>query len=83
MNIFSFYKGWLAIPLLLGICLCDFPAHAAKINPSADTTVPKNFIAQQQVQVSGTITDGTNPLAGVSISVKGKATAGTISDFNG
>jgi len=83
MNIFSFYKGWPAIPLILGICLCHFPAHAATIYTSADTTVPKNFIAQQQVQVSGTITDSTNPLAGVSISVKGKATAGTISDFNG
>ena len=83
MNIFSFYKGWPAIPLLLGISLCDFPAHAATINPSAFATVTKKIIPQQQVQVSGTITNGTNPLAGVTISVKGKATAGTISDFYG
>ncbi|MES2804100.1 MAG: carboxypeptidase-like regulatory domain-containing protein [Bacteroidota bacterium] len=37
----------------------------------------------QEIQISGTITDGTSPLPGVTISIKGKAAAGTISDFDG
>lgn len=83
MNIFSYYKGWPAIPLLLGICLCYFPTRASTISPSTIFSVTKNVIAQQQVPVSGTVTDGTNPLPGVTISIKGKATVGTISDLNG
>lgn len=41
---------------------------------------PHSFIQQHQIQ--GTVTDGINPLAGVSISIKGKSNA-TLTDYNG
>ncbi|MET3018330.1 SusC/RagA family TonB-linked outer membrane protein [Flavobacterium hydatis] len=37
----------------------------------------------QQNLVHGTITDGTNPLPGVTIALKNKTNSGTISDYNG
>lgn len=78
MKKISFYKGRLAFwyLIIIGFSLSYTPAQASKI-------LRQNQYQQQQNQISGTITDGTNPLPGVTISIKGKATSGTISDFNG
>ncbi|RKS92668.1 TonB-linked SusC/RagA family outer membrane protein [Flavobacterium limicola] len=78
MKKISFYKGRLAFwyLIIIGFSLSYTPAQASKI-------LRQNQYQQQQNQISGTITDGTNPLPGVTISIKGKATTGTISDFNG
>jgi TonB-linked SusC/RagA family outer membrane protein len=74
----SFYKGRIAFWYLIifGFSLSYTPVQANKLlrQPQSST---------QQYQISGTITDGTNPLPGVTVSIKGKATTGTISDFNG
>lgn len=40
------------------------------------------FAVTQQHQIQGTVTDGGNPLAGVSISIKGKSNA-TVTDYSG
>ena len=77
MNKFSFYKGGSAFwyLILFGLSLSYTPAPAK-------TVLRQNQSLPQQNQISGTITDGTGPLPGVTISIKGKPTA-TISDFNG
>lgn len=78
MKKYSFYKGgsafWFLI--IIGFTLSYTPASANKV------LRPLHNIRQQS-QISGTITDGVNPLAGVTVSIKGKASTGTISDFNG
>ena len=78
MKKISFYKGRLAFwyLIIIGFSLSYTPAQASKI-------LRQNQSQRQQIQVSGTITDGTNPLPGVTISIKGKATTASISDFNG
>ena len=48
----------------------------------AKNKLRKSLSITQQQQIQGTITDGTNPLAGVSISIKGKSNA-TVTDYNG
>ncbi|MDI1306366.1 MAG: TonB-dependent receptor plug domain-containing protein, partial [bacterium] len=77
MNKFSFYKGGSAFwyLILFGLSLSYTPAPAK-------TVLRQLQSVQQQTQISGTITDGTSPLQGVTISIKGKPTV-TISDFNG
>ena len=74
----SFYKGGSAFWYLIifGFSLSYTPASANKV------LRPMHYLLQQS-QISGTITDGVNPLAGVTVSIKGKATTATISDFNG
>jgi TonB-linked SusC/RagA family outer membrane protein len=78
MKKISFYKGRLAFwyLIIIGFSLSYTPTLANKI-------LRQNQYQRQQIQVSGTITDGTSPLPGVTIAIKGKATTGTISDFNG
>lgn len=78
MKKISFYKGGLAFLylIIIGFSLSYTPASANKVLRPMQSL-------RQQSQISGIITDGTNPLPGVTISIKGKATAGTISDFNG
>ncbi|MFV5688921.1 SusC/RagA family TonB-linked outer membrane protein [Flavobacterium sp. ZT3R25] len=78
MNKFSFYKGGSAFwyLILFGFSLSYTPALAHKL------LRPMQSVWQQS-QISGTITDGTSPVAGVTISIKGSASSGTISDFNG
>jgi TonB-linked SusC/RagA family outer membrane protein len=78
MKKFSFYKGLGALwyPLIFSFYLCCTPALA-------NNRLRQNQSLPQQNQISGTITDGTSPLPGVTISIKGKATTGTISDFDG
>jgi TonB-linked SusC/RagA family outer membrane protein len=77
MNKFSFYKGGSAFwyLILFGFSLSYTPAPAK-------TVLRQMQSLPQQNQISGTITDSTSPLVGVTISIKGKPTA-AISDFNG
>ncbi|MFV8326860.1 SusC/RagA family TonB-linked outer membrane protein [Flavobacterium sp. ZS1P14] len=77
MKIISLNKGGSAFwyLILFGLSLSYTPAPAK-------TVLRQMQSLPQQSQISGTITDGTNPLPGVTISIKGKPTA-TISDFNG
>ena len=78
MNKFSFYKGrsafWYLI--IIGFLLSCAPVQAYN-NLRQMQSLP------QEIQINGTITDGTSPLPGVTISIKGKSTVGTISDFEG
>jgi TonB-linked SusC/RagA family outer membrane protein len=78
MKNISFYKGGSAFwyLILFGLSLSYTPAPAK-------TVLRQLQSLPQQNQINGAITDGTNPLPGVTISIKGKATTGTISDFNG
>lgn len=77
MNNFSFYKGGQAFYclILLGCLLSATPIFS------------KSLLRQQQSNtqnvVRGTITDGANPLPGVTIAVKGKPNSGAISDYTG
>ena len=77
MNKFSFYKGGSAFWYLIifGFSLSYTPAPA------------KNLLRQiqslpQQNKISGSITDGTSPLPGVTITVKGQQKT-VVSDFDG
>ena len=78
MNNFSFYKGGKAFCFLfsMGFLLSLSPIQA-------NTFSRHSLAATQQHQIKGTVTDGLNPLPGVSIAIKGKSKSGTISDFNG
>ncbi len=68
--------GVLWYPLILGLYLCCNPAQA-------NNRLRQNQLQRQQNQISGTITDGTSPLPGVIISIKGKRNNTVNSDFNG
>lgn len=81
MNKIPFYKGWLAVPLFLGICLCYSPARASTISPSTALRVTKSDLSQQY-NITGTVRDSQGILAGVTVSVAGKSTA-TITDYQG
>ena len=77
MNKFSFYKGGSAFwyLILFGLSL------------SYTTAPAKNVLRQlqslpQQSQISGTITDGTSPLPGVTITIKGLQKT-VVSNFDG
>ena len=78
MNNFSFYKGGKALCclFLMGFFL-SFSSVSAK-NPFRDSL---NFFQQHLIQ--GIITDGSNPLPGVTIAVKGKVHTTAISDYSG
>ena len=78
MNKFSFYKGGSPFYYLIifGFLFSCTPVLANKL------LRPMRSVLQQS-QINGTITDGINPLSGVSISIKGSANSGTISDING
>lgn len=78
MNKFSFYKSGSAFWYLI-----IFGFSLSYTQASANKMLRPMLSIRQQNQISGTITDGTKPLAGVTISIKGKATTGTTSDFNG
>ncbi|MFW0739956.1 SusC/RagA family TonB-linked outer membrane protein [Flavobacterium sp. T12S277] len=76
MKTFSLNKGLAALwyPFIFGFYLFCTPALARN---------PLRFsVSQQQSQVTGTVTDGTNPLPGVSITVKGQQKT-VFSDFDG
>ena len=73
----SFYKGRLAFWYLIifGFLIAYTPTQAKTALPSLPSST-------QQNQISGIITDGTGPLAGVTITIKGQQKT-TISDFDG
>jgi TonB-linked SusC/RagA family outer membrane protein len=76
MKTFSSNKGLAALwySFIFGFHLCCTPALALN-------TLQIPVI--QQSQVIGTITDGLNPLPGVTVAVKGKKNNTVITDFNG
>ncbi|RTZ02741.1 SusC/RagA family TonB-linked outer membrane protein [Flavobacterium bomense] len=77
MKIISLNKGLRALwyPIIFGLYLCCPPAQA-------NNRLRQNQSQWQQNQISGTITDGTNPLPGVTIAVKGQQKM-VVSDFDG
>lgn len=78
MNYFSFFKDGKALYCLFFIWLCiSFSSLYAKNSNNNSTS----FF--QQFQVQGTISDGSNPLPGVTIAIKGKRNSATISDYSG
>lgn len=78
MNIFSFYKDGKDLYCLFFIWLClSFSSiHAKSYNR-------KSFSLFQQNQIQGTVTDGSNPLPGVTIAIKNKSGVSAISDYSG
>lgn len=76
MKTISLNKGLAALwyPFIFGFYLFCTPALARN--------TLRFSISQQQTQVSGIVTDGTNPLPGVSISVKNQRNT-VITDFDG
>ncbi|WP_426486100.1 SusC/RagA family TonB-linked outer membrane protein [Flavobacterium sp. 2] len=77
MNNFSFYKDRKAL-----YCLIFLGFFLPFSSSYAFNSVRQNFNLQQN-QIRGTITDGTNPLPGVTIAIKTKQNATAISDYNG
>lgn len=78
MNYFSFYKDGRALYcLLLTAILLTFSSSFAR-SPKKNSC-----IIHQQFHVQGTVSDGTSPLPGVTISVKGKSNISVITDYNG
>lgn len=78
MNNNSFYKGSKAL-----YCLFFFGCFLSFTPVLATSSLRQLQFNSQQNLVHGTITDGTNPLPGVTIALKGKSNSGTISDYNG
>ncbi|KQX00757.1 SusC/RagA family TonB-linked outer membrane protein [Flavobacterium sp. Root420] len=78
MNNFSFYKDGKAVYCLffMGIFLTFSSVQAKNSNRTGSS-----FFQQHQIQ--GTVTDGTNPLPGVTISIKNRVNVNTISDYSG
>ena len=78
MKIISLNKGVGALwySLIFGLYFCCTPALANKV-------LRQNQSILQQIQIRGTITDGKDPLPGVTITLKGKPKSITITDFNG
>ena len=78
MNYFSFYKDGKALYYLI------FTGILLSFSPSSATNSKRTFNTLfQQHQVQGTVSDGTAPLPGVTLSVKGKPKISAISDYNG
>ena len=77
MNNFSFFRGGKAFCFLflMGVILSFSPLQA-------NNSLRHSLVTIQQFKIQGTVTDGGNPLAGVSISIKGKPNA-TVTDYNG
>lgn len=78
MNNFSFYKDGRAL-----YCLIFFGAILSFSSLQAKSPRRNLSSILQQVQIQGTITDGSNPLPGVTIAIINKAHGTTISDYNG
>jgi len=78
MKNISFYKGGRAFYylILVGSILSFTPLQA---NPFLRQNKPQ----VQQFQIQGTVTDGTNPLPGVSIAIKNKIKTATATDYTG
>lgn len=78
MNYFSFYKDGKALYCLF------FIGFILSFSSSSARNSNRNFsLYFQQHQVQGVITDGSAPLPGVAISVKGRADTVAITDYTG
>ena len=77
MNIFSFYKDGKAL-----YCLIFMVALSSFSSLQCQNLVRYNATFQQN-QIQGNINDGSNPLPGVTIAVKGKSNSAAISDYSG
>jgi TonB-linked SusC/RagA family outer membrane protein len=78
MNYFSFYKDGRALYCLI------FLGFSLAFSSSFAASTKRHFkFTPQQSQVHGTITDGSAPLPGVTISIKSKVNSATISDYSG
>jgi len=77
MNNFSFYKDGRALYCLIFLGFFSTFSSAYALNSIRHNS---NF---QQSQIRGTVTDGTNPLPGVTIAVKNKQNLNCISDYSG
>lgn len=78
MNYFSFSKDGRALYCLIFLgFIMSFPPLIAKNHFRQVKSFP------QQLQVQGTVTDGANPLPGVTIAIKNKKNNATISDYSG
>lgn len=78
MNNFSFYKDGKVLYCLIFLgSLLSFSSLQSK------NTVRSTTPFSQQHQIQGTITDGSNPLPGVTISIKNKLNTTAISDYSG
>jgi len=77
MNNFSFLRGGRAFCFLflMGALLSFSPIQA-------NNSIRQSLTTTQQFKVQGIVTDGSNSLAGVSISIKGKSITATT-DFSG
>ena len=78
MNYFSFYKSGKALYCLFfaGFLMSFLSSFGRDIDRH-------NNVSFQQNQVHGTVTDGSSPLPGVTISIKGKTNNSSITDYNG
>lgn len=68
--------------LKLAGLLCIGIATATAVSTPLYASATTN-ISQQQSKVSGTITDGKEPIIGASVTVKGDKTKGTVTDMDG
>ncbi|OXA78918.1 TonB-linked outer membrane protein, SusC/RagA family [Flavobacterium aquidurense] len=78
MNNYSFSKGGMDLYCLifLGFLLSVSPLSAKNQSQQSNSF-------SQQHKVQGTVTDGTNPLPGVTIAIKNKKNNAVISDYSG
>jgi TonB-linked SusC/RagA family outer membrane protein len=78
MNYFSFYKDGKALYclFLLGISMSFSSLYAS-------TSASIRSIHNQQQQIKGVVSDGSNPLPGVSITIKSRSGSAAISDYSG
>lgn len=74
MNKNSIGKGWLTIPLSLGMCLCFSLAYSSTKSHSdfKEMTLKQVQSKQQTNIIKGTVTDSDGALPGVTVSIKGK-----------
>lgn len=77
MNYFSFFKDGKGFYCLI------FIGFLFSFSSSFGRNIVRYNTFFQENQVHGTVTDGSNPLPGVTISIKGKTNNSSISDFNG
>lgn len=78
MNKFSFFTDGKDLYCLIFIWLClSFSSATAK------SFHRHNYVYFQQHLIQGTVTDGSAPLPGVTITVKNKSNTSAISDYNG
>lgn len=78
MNYFSFYKDGKALYCLF------FAGVLLSFSSSMAGNSKRHFtFSYQQHQVHGTVSDGTAPLPGVTVAVRGRGNNATITDYNG